>query len=60
MANDREESQKWAISGLFIPGGLFVGLGIGWAMGYLVQGLLIGLGAGFVGMAIVRLIVRNK
>ena len=52
---DNETKRAWAISGLFIPAGLFIGMGIGWALGYLVQGLLIGLGAGFLGMAIFRL-----
>ena len=56
MSNDTEESKKrWAVGGIFIPAGLFIGMGLGWALGYLVQGLLIGLGAGFLGMAIVRL-----
>ena len=56
MSNETDESKKrWAVSGLFIPAGLFIGMGIGWALGYLVQGLLIGLGAGFLAMAITRL-----
>ena len=56
MSNETEESKRqWAVSGLFIPAGLFIGMGIGWALGYLVQGLFIGLGAGFLAMAIVRL-----
>jgi len=56
LSNDTEESKKrWAVGGIFIPAGLFIGMGLGWALGYLVQGLLIGLGAGFLGMAIVRL-----
>jgi hypothetical protein len=56
LSNETEDSKKrWTISGLFIPAGLFIGMGIGWAFGYLVQGLLVGLGAGFLGMAIARL-----
>lgn len=56
MSNENKESKRrWTISGLFIPAGLFIGMGIGWALGYLVQGLFIGLGAGFLGMAIVAL-----
>ena len=56
MSNETEEcKRRWQSSGLFIPAGLFLGLGIGWALGYLVQGLLIGLGAGFVAMAIAGL-----
>ncbi len=57
MSNETEASKKrWANSGLFIPAGLFIGTGIGWALGHLVQGLFIGLGAGFLAMAITRLI----
>jgi hypothetical protein len=59
LSNETEESKKrWAISGLFIPAGLFIGMGVGWSLGYLVQGLLVGLGAGFLGMAIVRLTAK--
>lgn len=56
MSNEADETRRrWTISGLFIPAGLFIGMGIGWALGYLVQGLFIGLGVGFLAMAIVRL-----
>jgi hypothetical protein len=30
-------------------------MGLGWALGYLVQGTLVGLGVGFLAMALVRL-----
>ena len=61
MSNETEESKKrWEISGLFIPAGLFIGMGIGWALGYLVQGLFIGLGAGFLAMAIMWLIFGKR
>jgi len=60
LSNDTEESRRnWSISGLFIPAGLFIGMGIGWALGFLVQGLLIGLGVGFLAMAIVRLMYKR-
>jgi len=56
LSNDTEDSKnRWAVGGVLIPAGLFIGMGLGWALGYLVQGLLVGLGAGFLGMAIVRL-----
>ncbi len=56
MADETEANKKkWEVSGLCIPAGLFIGMGIGWALGYLAQGLLIGLGAGFLGMVLVRL-----
>ena len=60
MSNESDESKKrWQISGLLIPAGLFIGMGIGWAMGYLVQGLFVGLGAGFLAMAIAEIISRR-
>ena len=56
LSNETEESRRlWASSGLFTPAGLFIGMGIGWALGYLVQGMFIGLGAGFLAMAMARL-----
>ena len=55
MANDTEESKKKkGISGLFIPAGIFIGMGVGFATDELVAGLFIGLGAGFIVAAIVR------
>lgn len=47
MKNKKEER-----SGLFIPAGLFLGLGFGFLLGNLVAWLFIGLAAGFIGMAI--------
>ncbi len=56
MTDETEETKKkWAVSGLCIPTGLFVGMGIGWALGYVVQSLFIGLGVGFLAMTLVRL-----
>lgn len=42
-------------SGLFIPAGVFLGMGIGWIFDYLVQGIFIGIGLGFLAMVIVML-----
>jgi len=39
---------------LFIPAGLFLGMGAGFLTGQLVAGLFLGLGAGFLGMAIAK------
>lgn len=44
--------------GLLIPGGLLIGLGIGIAVGQTAPGVLVGLGAGFVGWALLRLTIR--
>ncbi|MEJ2629028.1 MAG: hypothetical protein P8078_10775 [bacterium] len=61
MAEKNEENKKdWEISGLFIPAGLFMGMGVGWALGYLVQGIFIGLGVGFCSMAIMQAVLMKK
>jgi hypothetical protein len=57
MSEENDKSKKgWEISGVFVPAGLFIGMGVGWGLGHMVQGLLIGLGAGFLVMGIARLI----
>ena len=57
MADENEESKKqWEKVGLFIPAGVLLGLGIGMAVGQVAPGLFIGLGAGFLAMALARLI----
>ena len=55
MADEtKEPKRKKGLSGLFIPAGIFIGMGIGFVTDELVAGLFIGLGIGFVVMAIVR------
>jgi len=54
----KKEKRKVA-GGLFIPAGLFIGMGIGWALGYLVQGIFIGLGVGFLLFGLIMLTVRD-
>jgi hypothetical protein len=56
---DKARNRRWEAGGVLIPAGLFIGMGIGWALGYLVQGMFIGLGAGFLGMALVYLFKRD-
>jgi hypothetical protein len=53
----RLEMRRNSISGLWIPAGLFIGLGLGFLYGKVVAGALLGLGLGFVGMAISRIIL---
>jgi hypothetical protein len=56
MTDEKEETKnKWEVAGVCLPAGLFIGMGIGWALGNMVAGMFIGLGAGFLGMVIVRL-----
>ena len=59
MAEEKKKDKKRNAGGLFIPAGLFIGMGIGWALGYLVQGLFIGLGAGFLVFAIMTFMARD-
>ncbi len=47
-------------SGLFIPAGLFLGLGFGFMYSNLTAGLFIGLGAGFLAMGLFHLFKKNK
>jgi len=43
---------------LLIPGGLLLGLGIGLALKHPGAGVLIGLGAGFIAWAIIRMVKK--
>ena len=55
MAKNKD---KKGAGGLFIPAGLFIGMGIGFLTNQLVAGMFIGLGAGFVGFAIIALLKK--
>lgn len=53
MAKKKEVKMKKSDrGGLFIPAGLFLGMGIGFATGQLVAGICIGMGLGFLAMAL--------
>ncbi len=47
------------LSALFIPAGLFIGIGVGFAIDELVPSLFIGLGVGFLIFALVMVLVRD-
>ena len=53
-----EEHKKKDSGALFIPGGMFLGLGIGLAIKHPGAGVLIGFGAGFIVWAIVKLVKK--
>lgn len=56
MSNEKGEPKKGRrIGGLVLVGCVFTGMGIGFALDNLVVGLFIGIGVGFVAMAIVWL-----
>ena len=55
MPEQSERSKKnKGVSGVAIPAGLFIGMGIGFLMDELVAGLFLGLGGGFLIMLLVR------
>jgi hypothetical protein len=58
-AKEPKKDKRKSAGGLFIPAGLFIGMGIGWLMDYLVAGLFIGLGTGFLLYGIAYLIARD-
>jgi len=61
MAPETEQSKRaWTVGGVFVPAGLLIGMGIGWALGYLVPGMFIGLGGGLLAMALVVSFIRPK
>lgn len=45
---------------IFIPGGLFIGMGIGFIVNHLVGGLFIGLGVGFILYAATVIFKRRR
>ena len=56
----KKKSKKEDAAGLFIPGGLLIGIGVGFIVGQVPAGTLIGLGAGFIVMALVKLLRKEK
>jgi len=54
MANEAKEPKRKGISGLVFVGCLMLGMGIGFAVGNVPVGLFVGMGVGFIAMAIVR------
>jgi len=54
-----EEKKQWSVTGVAIPAGVLIGLGIGFMVDDIVSGILIGLGGGFalmmIGMVILQL-----
>jgi hypothetical protein len=54
VKQNKKECKCHSSSGLFIPAGLFIGLGLGFVLNRVVAGIFLGLGAGFICMAIAR------
>jgi hypothetical protein len=61
MTDEKEEAKKqWGIAGVAIPGGLFIGMGIGFIIDNITGGMFIGLGCGFLVMMIAMVILQLK
>ena len=58
MAGKQKKSKD--MGGLFIPAGLFIGMGFGFMYDNLIAGLFIGLGAGFAAYGLSALIFKNR
>lgn len=51
---ERRDRRDRGFEGLFVPAGLFVGLGIGFILNSIPGFLILGLGIGFLAMAVAR------
>ena len=60
MTEDKEKRRMKNPGPLFIPAGLFIGMGIGWALDHQIQGMFIGLGAGFLAFALISYKLRHE
>ena len=58
MSTQSEQPKKQkGVSGLAIPAGLFIGMGVGFIIDNITAGLFLGLGGGFIIMLIVRIML---
>jgi hypothetical protein len=61
MTDETEETKKqWGVTGVAIPAGLFIGMGVGFLIGNITAGIFLGLGGGFLLMLIGMLILQFK
>ena len=61
MAKKQNKRQKDKDpSGIFVPAGLLIGIGVGFIIGQIPAGTLIGLGIGFLLMAIAQYRTKKK
>ena len=52
--SEKPKKQK-GITGVAIPAGLFIGMGVGFLIGNITAGIFLGLGGGFLTMLILRM-----
>lgn len=56
----RQESKKSSPGALFIPAGILLGFGIGFAVNSIPAGMFIGLGTGFAAFAIYEIFKKKR
>lgn len=59
QSKEPKKDKRKGASALFIPAGLFIGMGLGWLLGFMVQGMFIGLGLGLLAFAVIMLIMPD-
>ncbi len=55
-----DQKKQWNITGVAIPAGLFIGMGVGFLIDNITAGIFLGLGGGFLVMMISMLILRIR
>jgi F0F1-type ATP synthase assembly protein I len=53
-----ERKNRYGIAGIAIPGGLLIGMGVGFFVDNIVGGMFVGLGSGFLIMLIVMVVLQ--
>ncbi len=57
---EKEKNNKSTVGGMVLVGCLMIGIGLGFYYQNIVVGLFIGLGVGFIGMAIAWALLKQK
>jgi hypothetical protein len=57
--NQGDQKRRRGVSGVAIPAGLFIGMGIGFLIDDLTAGIFLGLGGGFLGMIVLRVLLGD-
>ena len=60
MEQKKEFKKKEDLAGVWIPAGIFIGMGFGFIFDSLPAGIFLGLGGGFVLMILTKLLKKSK
>ena len=61
MSTQSDDQKKhWNITGVAIPAGLFIGMGVGFQIDNITAGIFLGLGGGFLAMLVGMLILQIR